>query len=711
MTLRRKMAVTTIAASVAMSAFAGIPLSNKGLAEKLGFDGVAYAATFPSTTVTSKVTQLRDALIATGGLDEVQALRTEISGLSNATKGDIAQPIVDKFMKDIPSGDQPAKIAILKDLFVDAMSLSYDPDLEELEALRTTYNAELSTYAAAAGVSDLTVDDIVSYFLLVQEEAMDILESKNSVTELTPYLTDAEGFNDLLEDALANINGMYDVETIFLYYGVTTEDVQSTISALKTAVNANDKFLSAALALYTAYESITNTGTGSTGGTGGGVVTTPTEETVEIPQEATDLENKLNDLKDQLANATEEEKAELIAEAVKEAQAVIEKLSTLANTITVEDGKAMLKLDEDKALSAIAGIGAAIKALKEATGEGFGKVKVTIDLGDVTQNEVAIGLSDKIIKQAIASGLDAVSLKVGGLTAELPVGGTFTGAIDFTINKSDASEDVTGGLQAASQVYDFGLTVGGVATTTFSQPIVISIPLGNTEGLDKELLTVAKIVDGRLEIHGGKVKGNTIVESRNTFSSYVVVENKVAFNDTAAVQEWAGRAIEVVAAKGAIIGKSEGVFAPADQVTRAEFAKMLIHALDLDRASAKESFVDVKSGDWFAPYVAAAAEQGLINGRSATEFDPNAEITRAEMATMIARALKAATGAADVADVDAALDVFSDAAAINETLKEGVAFAASNDIVMGYDGEFAPNDNATRAQAAVIIYRAINFGE
>lgn len=67
---------------------------------------------------------------------------------------------------------------------------------------------------------------------------------------------------------------------------------------------------------------------------------------------------------------------------------------------------------------------------------------------------------------------------------------------------------------------------------------------------------------------------------------------------------------------------------------------MLIRALNLENNSAVQSFSDVSSTAWYAPYVAVAAEKGIITGRSAVKFDPNATITRAEMATMISRALK-----------------------------------------------------------------------
>ncbi|MNC13527.1 Endo-1,4-beta-xylanase A precursor [compost metagenome] len=316
-------------------------------------------------------------------------------------------------------------------------------------------------------------------------------------------------------------------------------------------------------------------------------------------------------------------------------------------------------------------------------------------------------LSKAIIEAAKAKGIANIAITFNGLTVTIPVS-QFSDAVTLTVT-TEADSTVTSltSQKLASKVYSFDLTVGGVATTVFKQPLTIKLPLVNTTGLDKELLSVAKVVYGALQYHGGVVDGEHIVEPRDTFSSYAVVENKVTFSDIANVQAWAGRQIQVVAAKGAIEGIGSGKFAPKSNVTRAEFSKMLIRALNLENSTATESFSDVASTAWYAPYVAVAAEKGIITGRSASTFDPNATITRAEMATMISRAVKTLNPAATT-DVSA-LSKFSDAAKISASLKDGVAFAASNNLVIGNAGKFNPNDTATRAEAAVIIYRTINF--
>lgn len=695
MTLRKKLAVSTIAASVALTALAGIPLSSKGLAEKLGVNGVAYASSsLENSQLVTDVKRLYDALVATGGLPKVEALQDALDALGIHVKGDIVAPIVDKFQ---PDGSEETQ---LENLFYDAVSLSYNPSVAGLEDLRTEYGALLQSFATEAGVADLTVDDIALYFFDIQEELVAQVGSKD-LAGLLDIMTSSSSVQQLLRDVLNALpESEYNLEKIFLHYGVSTNDVISVLNEARTAVDNDSTFTAAAGALFTAYKSLNSSGGG------GGVIIAPT---VPLPETTAKL---LNDLKAALDKATDAEKAALIAKFVTDATAESAKLATInaASAVSNVNGKAVLQLNESNLLSIIAGIDAVAAKVKEvAPASALPKTTLKFELGTVAQKDVVLNLSDAVVKAAAASSISGAKFVVGGFDVTVPVGGAFSSAISLAINKTDASAAVVGALKSVSEVYDFNLTIGGVAKTAFDQPIVISLPLGDTTGLDKELLSVAKIVDGKLVFHGGRVSGNSIIESRDSFSSYVVVENKVSFSDLAKVEAWAGREITVVAAKGAIEGKSEGKFVPQDKVTRAEFAKMLIRALDLENGSATETFADVDSDDWFAPYVSAAAQLKIINGRSATKFDPNATITRAEMATMIARALKVSRGAADVADVNAALKGFADAGNINATLKDGVAFAASHNIVVGNAGKFLPKNNATRAEAAVIIYRALKF--
>ncbi|MGO4108850.1 S-layer homology domain-containing protein [Paenibacillus sp. YAF4_2] len=717
MTIRKKLIVSTIAASLAATAFAGIPLSNKGLAEKLGFNATAYAASaaFPSTDIVTYATKLRAALVATSGLDQVQDLREAIQALNTDELKYIANPITSKVTTKLGAGFDDIDKAAVANLVLDVISVTYDANLTELETIRNTdeYRRVLAELAVGAGfseqqVDDLTVDDVAEYFFTLQEKVAGLLNGLAAdPVALLAVLNDPVKRAKLIEDAFNALSAeSLVVQDVFEAYGIAPADLKDVVLRAQEKIDST-VVLKAGAALYSAYLKMNETSTGGTGGIGGGTVD---EGTVEVPKEVTAF---IDDIKKKLAAASDAaEKAAIIAQAIQQATALVNKLSNfdLSSNVTVSNGQASLQVSGSSVLSAIAGIGEILKNVKAlAPGVAVPPVVLNISLGNVAQNDVNIGLNNAVIQEAIKAGLSGINLTVNGLSAVLPVGGQFNGAVDFKINKSKADSTTTGGLQAASDVYSFGLSIGGQSVTSFTQPVIVSVPLGNVDGVDKELLSLAKIVDGKLVFQGGSVQGNTIVEHRDTFSQYVVVENKVTFSDIASVQAWAGRAIEVIAAKGAIEGKKAGVFAPKDNVTRAEFAKMLTRALDLDNSLAKESFADVADSNWAAPYIGAASKLGIIQGRSASKFDPNAQITRAEMATMIARALKVTKGAADVADVNAALANFKDASSISTALKAGVAFASEHEIVIGNKGKFSPNASATRAEAAVMIYRAVNF--
>lgn len=691
MTLKRKLAVTTIAASVAMSAFAGIPLSNKGLAEKLGVSGVAYATSL--SDLFAKADKIYTELAKdTADVDAVVALQTKIREAIDADSS-ILSTLVDGISNG--EGDLEAGLeGLLSDLLTNIIPSNAE---ETFGDYAEEYEGLLTKIRDVHEIPGLTVEDLASVILQLQLKFADILVD----LQFSNILTVKEDLKNAAREAIESNDN---VEELVNKSGITSEDLADVYVAIVNEVDA-PTLVAAYDAINRAYKAAFPKPP---------VVVIPTVPTVptnpiDIPAEVKELENKLGELKDKLDNASDEEKAELIAEAVKEAQAVVDKLSNIEATVKVEDGKATLELDEKKALSAIAGIAAAAAALKDATGEEIKTQTITIDLGKVDQDEVAVGLSTALVEEAIKANLGAVEFAIEDLKIAIPIGGQFNQAVDLTVNRSEATSEVTGGLPAASDVYDFSLNIGGQPVSRFDKPVQLSIPVNGSDDVDTDLLTLAKIIEGKLEYYGGKYSNGSVRELRDTFSSYVVVENKVSFDDTAAVEAWAGRAIEVIAAKGAINGKAEGVFDPSANVTRAEFAKMLVHALDLDNSSAKEGFADVKAGDWFAPYVASAYEKGIINGRSATKFDPTAKITRAEMATMVTRALKYIYGTANVENLNEALAAFSDAGQISGALAEGVAFAANYGIVVGNEGKFAPNNNASRAQAAVIIYRAYKF--
>lgn len=100
-------------------------------------------------------------------------------------------------------------------------------------------------------------------------------------------------------------------------------------------------------------------------------------------------------------------------------------------------------------------------------------------------------------------------------------------------------------------------------------------------------------------------------------------------------------AVSTLVDLGVISGYPDGTFKPDKNITRAEFCKVVIKALGLnyDGSSAPTVFTDVPSTHWASGYVQAAYELGVVNGRSATIFDPEANVSYNEAIAMIVRAL------------------------------------------------------------------------
>lgn len=179
-------------------------------------------------------------------------------------------------------------------------------------------------------------------------------------------------------------------------------------------------------------------------------------------------------------------------------------------------------------------------------------------------------------------------------------------------------------------------------------------------------------------------------------------ENAPVFYDLAG-SEWAQEPILALYYRGVVNGKENGVFDPESHVTRAEFVKMIVNALDITADTGSVAFDDVAQGDWFYDAVRTAAACGIVNG-TGSGFSPNANITREDMAVIIVRAAQYA----GTPLTDGAGAAFTDAAAISDYAAEAVGKMQANGIVNGMeDGSFQPQQNATRAQACKMLYELL----
>ncbi|MFD2446728.1 5'-nucleotidase C-terminal domain-containing protein [Bacillus sp. CGMCC 1.16607] len=174
-----------------------------------------------------------------------------------------------------------------------------------------------------------------------------------------------------------------------------------------------------------------------------------------------------------------------------------------------------------------------------------------------------------------------------------------------------------------------------------------------------------------------------------------------AFTDVKA-GSWSAEYIKQLQELEIVTGTSATTFSPGKNVSRSQFASMLVRSLGLT-TSETSKFTDL--GNLSATVkaeVAAAAANGIVSGKTDTTFEPLKPITRAEMATMLVRAynLKNKT------EYKAKETTFTDIGGLNEEMKNAVASAGELGFVNGFDAagtQFKPSNTTTRAEAAKVV--------
>lgn len=167
--------------------------------------------------------------------------------------------------------------------------------------------------------------------------------------------------------------------------------------------------------------------------------------------------------------------------------------------------------------------------------------------------------------------------------------------------------------------------------------------------------------------------------------------------------DWAKTAIEALAAKGVVAGYDDNTFKPQKNITREEFIKMVVAAQGVRLNTSPCGLTDVDQNAWYAPYVNAAYASGIIKGVSETQFGIGQEITREDMAVIIAR-LK------NYQNAEAA-NAFADDAGISAYAKDAVYSLYNAGKIAGVGNNmFGPKQIVNRAQAAKIIYDTLFAG-
>jgi hypothetical protein len=288
-----------------------------------------------------------------------------------------------------------------------------------------------------------------------------------------------------------------------------------------------------------------------------------------------------------------------------------------------------------------------------------------------------------------------------GATVEIPAG-AMTGTALIKIERvSKTGLEVAANQTIVSDVYEITKSTAGA----FQKPITITLSYDQGKVNANDTISIYwynETTDKWVELDNvvvnrsaAKVTGE--VDHLSKFAVITTSAEEVGLTDIAG--HWAEANIQALVDMKAITGYPDGTFKPDNTITRAEFATVLVKAYDLELQSGKV-FNDTQN-HWAKEYIATAAANGIIQGYSDTEFGPDDKITREQMAVMIIRAEGADTAAGELS--------FTDSASISSWAVDAVITAAELGIITGYpDNSFKPQGNATRAEAATIIIRAIN---
>jgi len=189
---------------------------------------------------------------------------------------------------------------------------------------------------------------------------------------------------------------------------------------------------------------------------------------------------------------------------------------------------------------------------------------------------------------------------------------------------------------------------------------------------------------------------------KKEYNSNTKVENKFTDIENSPEKE----AIVQLSSKGVVNGGGNNNFNPKGQVTRAELAAIMSRALCLEEIKSN-SFKDVNDADWFFGYVGAASQMGIINGYTDKTFKPEANVTRQEAALMVSRAseILGKDMSMENYEIINVLCQFTDYVKCDDWAMEAVAACVKYGYIPDDEMEIYPDRNATREEIAGMIYR------
>ncbi|MDF2935972.1 MAG: hypothetical protein K0Q90_1345, partial [Paenibacillaceae bacterium] len=400
-------------------------------------------------------------------------------------------------------------------------------------------------------------------------------------------------------------------------------------------------------------------------------------------------------------------------------------------TVDVQEGIATVTMTIKAAAGTNGGVIASVtvgqindvinRALESAKAQGNGvkaAVVIRIEAGEGAA-DIETRISRAAMEQVASSGLASLTFSTSILSAAfdtetlMTIAKEATGDVSFHLSKGDSS-----GLSPAAQrlvgdrpVFDLAVTGGDRTISQFGGGVTVSVPYTPKAGEDTDAIVIyylsgaggpAVVAESRYIPGTGTVSFRT-----NHFSVYGVGYNPVSFADVTE-QAWYGKAVGFIAAREITSGTGEGIFSPDAVLTRGSFLVMAMRAYGITPANPSADNFSDAGNTYYTGYLAAAKQLGIAQGVDSGRFDPEREITRQEMFTLLKNVLGTVHQLPDgKGGSGETLSGFADHGEIEPWAKEAVALMAENGLISGSGGRLRPADTATRAEMAQILYNLL----
>ena len=331
-------------------------------------------------------------------------------------------------------------------------------------------------------------------------------------------------------------------------------------------------------------------------------------------------------------------------------------------------------------------------SLKDLANTSNGELVITSDIATVTVDSAAL---ENILNEAGSK----VTLKV------------------YSVAKSELNSKQQA-VVGNAPVFDFSFVSGNDTISNFGGgTVTVTVSYSLPSNLDEDKVVVYHVDDiGNITpcktTYSKYTK--TVTFTTSHFSKYFIgYDNSIdmtAFYDVSE-DRWSAEYIYDLYNRGIINGVGGNMFAPAKNITRAEFVKILagVAGATSSQLSGSTKFTDVQSDSWYAGYVAWAVNNGITSGTSNTTFSPNANITREQMATMIYRF--ANSKGITLPKTETAIN-FTDANTFSSWAVSAISAMQRAGIINGFDDDsFAPAYYATREQACKMLSIVLDIME